>query len=40
MQKILFVADGAEKARETLGTEQLRNVWEDFARGFTDLEKS
>jgi hypothetical protein len=39
MQKIIFVADGAEKARETLGREQLRNVSEDFARGFADLEK-
>jgi hypothetical protein len=39
MHKIIFVADGAEKARETLVREQIRNVSEDFARGFADLEK-
>jgi hypothetical protein len=39
MQKIIFVADGAEKARGTLGKEQLRNVSEDFALRFADLEK-
>jgi hypothetical protein len=33
------VADGAENARETLGREQLRNVSEDFALRFADLEK-
>jgi hypothetical protein len=33
------VAVGAENARETLGREKLRNLSEDFARGFTDLEK-
>lgn len=40
MQKILFVADGTENARKAFTVGQLRNVSEDFARGFTDLEKS
>jgi hypothetical protein len=30
MHKIIFVADGAEKARETLVREQIRNVSEDL----------
>jgi hypothetical protein len=39
MHKIIFVTDGAENAREKLDREQLRNVSEDFVRGFADLEK-